>query len=223
MRALLLVMCLHLAGVAFGDENIYYDTANRIGVDPILLQSVVKVESGGYPWTINVDGEPIIFATKSDLLSGYRWISEHPYLVRTYRNRAWHRHWFATLHDAETYFVTERDADRVSRLPRKLQTSIRRVNPINTDFGVMQINWRQHHRAAGDNIERLVDPRFNLEFGCRLLAGLIGRYGTWQGIARYHSATPALQIKYQKRIWVAYQQIKAITARNIDLATGTTY
>lgn len=214
MRSLVLMLCLLFAHRTAA--NVYYDTAARYGLDPILLQAIAKVESNGKAWVMNIDGEPMHFKSKTQLLAYHAHISERPFLVRTHRDGQWKLDWFRTDGEAEAYFLRARAVDAELRIPKKspYRSTFRRPRLENIDVGAMQINLRWHKARAGVSLERLVEPTFNLDYAARYLASLIAEHGTWQGIARYHSTTPSRQLAYQKRVRDAYLGIRALTERN---------
>lgn len=214
MRRVAILLCLLFTQRA--GANIYYETAARYGLDPILLQAIAKVESNGKAWVMNIDGEPMHFKSKQELLSYHAHISERPYLVRTYRDGQWKLNWFRTDAEAEAFFLRARVRDPELRISKKspFRTTFRKPRLENTDVGAMQINLRWHKARAGVSLERLVEPTFNLDYAARYLASLIAEHGTWQGIARYHSTTPSRQRAYQERVRDAYLSIRALTQRN---------
>jgi soluble lytic murein transglycosylase-like protein len=68
------------------------------------------------------------------------------------------------------------------------------------DVGIAQINSIHFRELAGYGIkpEHLQDACVGTYVGAWQLARVIKRYGnTWEGVARYHSATPAFNQRYQ--------------------------
>lgn len=55
------------------------------------------------------------------------------------------------------------------------------------DLGCMQIN-HHYHAARFASLRHMLDPRLNVEYAARFLAGLKQRHGTWaMAVARYHA------------------------------------
>ena len=58
------------------------------------------------------------------------------------------------------------------------------------DYGLMQINWASHRKAirqAGRTRTALLDPEFNVEYGCRLLSYCSNNSKSLYGIVRQYS------------------------------------
>ncbi|MBV8046440.1 MAG: lytic transglycosylase domain-containing protein [Paludibacterium sp.] len=87
------------------------------------------------------------------------------------------------------------------------------------DLGVMQINtgaWldlaaRAHF--AGDRAEAYRQLRddtcYNVQVGAWILRRAIDEYpgDVWRGVGRYHSATPALNARYQRQVQAAWRRL----------------
>jgi soluble lytic murein transglycosylase-like protein len=55
------------------------------------------------------------------------------------------------------------------------------------DLGCMQIN-HHYHSEHFTSLRHMLDPRFNVDYAARFLAGLKKRHGTWaMAVARYHA------------------------------------
>ena len=55
------------------------------------------------------------------------------------------------------------------------------------DLGCMQIN-HHYHREHFASLGQMLDPRLNVDYAARFLAGLKARHGTWAlAVARYHA------------------------------------
>ena len=55
------------------------------------------------------------------------------------------------------------------------------------DLGCMQINYRYHHEAFA-SVAGMLDPRSNVDYAAKFLAGLHARHQTWtMAVARYHA------------------------------------
>ena len=77
------------------------------------------------------------------------------------------------------------------------------------DIGMAQINSQHWPQLAkmGIKPEQLYDPCVASFVGAWMLKKNIDTHGlTWQGVARYHSATPALNQRYQARLYAALER-----------------
>ena len=81
----------------------------------------------------------------------------------------------------------------------------------NVDIGLMQINWRtwgESVRALGFDAYDLLDPRTNMEMGCRVLAqALSGRGSFLARLGRYHSLRPERGRWYARRVMAAAREL----------------
>lgn len=205
MRATLVAFLLAFASGVWADD--YLSAAQRHGIDPDLLRAVAIVESNGYPWTFNVDGEPLRFATKKDALDYYRYVRANPVMLRTVRKGVYRYRWYASAIDAEQDYLQARQEDAQLRLPRTHAAMLRVVQADNTDVGRMQINWRTHGHRVGVTFDRLLEPAVNMEYGARHLSELVRAYGLWEGVGRYHSPTPWRRTSYANKVYRTYQQL----------------
>jgi soluble lytic murein transglycosylase-like protein len=85
------------------------------------------------------------------------------------------------------------------------------VQPLNTnsskDIGLMGINTvhlapTEPLGLAGFTTQALLDPCTNVRVGAWLLKRKFVKYGEgWFAVGAYHSLTPALNARYQRKIW----------------------
>lgn len=181
--------------------------AQRHGVDVYLFQAVAKVESNTYPWTLNIDGEPLRFRSKDELLAYYRHVRKHPIMLRTVRGGYYRYSWYGTVRQAEQEYRSAKTEDERLGLRPDMRTKLRQVNPDNVDLGLMQINWREHGKYIRGGYETLIEPAANADYAAQHLAGLIRRYGIWGGVGRYHSPTSWRQQNYVGKVYRAYREI----------------
>ena len=76
------------------------------------------------------------------------------------------------------------------------------------DIGKMQINsiWLTELEKHNIDENDLLDPCQNILVGAWILRRSIDKYGfNWKGIAAYHSATPALNLRYAWKIYKKWQ------------------
>jgi hypothetical protein len=193
--------------------NLYETNSRKYGVDPYLIQAIAYVESAGRPWTINIDGEAFGFNNRNDVIKYLRHVESRPWMVSVTLNGKTTYRWFATEQKAQEQYHSY-----VASLGTTSRIRARKVNPNNTDIGLMQVNWRYHGNQVGVTQEELLDPSVNMDYATRLLAGLIRQHGVWPGIARYHSSKSLNQKIYQQKIWTAYQRLKAHS--RVDIASN---
>lgn len=194
-RLIVAAVCLWLVPISV-HANLYDVFANKYRLDPYLIKAIAYVESGGHPWTVNMDGRPFFFDTKAAAILFVTERQHTPCYVELSQKGEIRRAWFAELYQAQRYAV--------SLSPRAIAGCL---NPRNVDIGLMQINWRYHQQEAGLTLSEMFDPIFNIDYASRFLAGLIEKHGIWTGIARYHSNRPANQATYTRKVWKAYQAL----------------
>ena len=107
------------------------------------------------------------------------------------RERPWP--WTLNIQGKGYFFPTR--AAALAKLKASLAAGIR-----NVDIGLMQINWRVHHKRLGSP-EKALDPYFNLQTGLAILFEEIRATGDlWRAIGQYHSHTPARAGDYATRV-----------------------
>lgn len=80
------------------------------------------------------------------------------------------------------------------------------------DLGCFQINHRWHGSRFA-SLEAMLHPQTNADYAARLLARLKGRHGSWRAaVGAYHSATPALAVRYLARF------DRALAAQSVEAA-----
>ena len=101
--------------------------------------------------------------------------------------------WTVMARGKGRYFRSRADAvDAVRTLLRE--------GTYNIDVGCMQVNLR-YHGLAFRSLEEAFDPVVNVAYAAGFLKDLHGRHGTWdEAVRRYHSATPALHTRYQRKV-----------------------
>ncbi len=187
--------------------------AQRHGIDLYLIQAVAKVESNAYPWTLNLDGEPLRFRSKEDLITYYRHVREHPIMIRTVRGGYYRYSWHGSAKQAESHYLAAKVEDDRLGLRQEARAKLRRVDPDNVDLGIMQVNWREHGKYVRGGYESLIEPSVNADYAARHLADLIRRYGIWGGVGRYHSPTSWRQQNYVGKVYRAYKEIYSSALR----------
>lgn len=217
MRWTAFVAILSLAPIAAQGDPLLA-AAQRHGVDLYLFQAVAKVESNGHPWTLNLDGEPLRFRSKEDLIAYYRHVRERPIMLRTVRGGYYRYSWHSSAKQAEGDYLAAIAEDERLGLRREMRAKLRRVDPENVDLGIMQINWREHGKKLRIGYETLVEPSVNTDYAARHLADLIRQYGVWGGVGRYHSPTSWRQQNYVGKVYRAYREIYSGAMRHASHA-----
>ncbi len=78
----------------------------------------------------------------------------------------------------------------------------------NIDVGCMQISLKYHAKEF-DNLEDILDPENNVEYGAKFLKSLYNRHKSWnEAISRYHSSIPKNKIKYLKKVRVFWSDLR---------------
>jgi hypothetical protein len=85
----------------------------------------------------------------------------------------------------------------------------------NIDIGLMQLNFRAHRRAF-PNLEKALDPEWNIGYAAYFLTHLYRRSDkSWvQAVAHYHSRKPEHHLTYQRKVIRAWH---ALRGRQKDL------
>lgn len=201
--------------------DIYAAAAGRHGIDPLLFQAIAHVESSGHPWTLNIDGEPLRFQGRDDLLAYYRHVRERPVMLRTVRGGVYSYMWYGTALQAEQDYLVARREDARLGLAGERAAVLRVVKADNVDIGMMQINWIHNGRRLGVRFEALVEPKTNTEYAARILANLIRQHGLWNGVGRYHSGTPWRQQAYTRKVYNAYRTLRGVASRQVPFSGDT--
>lgn len=78
----------------------------------------------------------------------------------------------------------------------------------NIDVGCMQVNL-MHHPDAFAGVEAALDPRSNVAYGARFLAGLREATGSWaRAVERYHTAEPVRGQAYRDRVYAHWDGLR---------------
>lgn len=81
------------------------------------------------------------------------------------------------------------------------------------DLGPMQINtiWIEHFKPYVNPEQILYNGCINLQVGAWILKSRINEAGDfWEGVGAYHSRTPHLNVRYQKKVYQASLNIQPI-------------
>ena len=83
----------------------------------------------------------------------------------------------------------------------------------NVDIGLMQVNWRtwkETVKGLGLSAYDLLDPRINLQLGCRVLAEAMATRGSFETrLGRYHSRHRERGRRYARRVLAAARELEA--------------
>jgi soluble lytic murein transglycosylase-like protein len=109
---------------------------------------------------------------------------------------------------AQTYGISSDLLRAIAQHESGLRPDVQQLNTNNTrDIGLMGINTvhiaaTEPLGVAGFSVQALLDPCTNVRVGAWLLKRKFIRYGEgWFAVGAYHSLTPELNAKYQRKIW----------------------
>lgn len=201
--------------------------AEKYGISPAILSSIVIKESSGKPWTFNVDGEGMYFPSKKSAIRGfkallsYRWLLKYKIADKQYERRFFkHEHqalnWISKENRRSTSnsipMLTLKAGKRV-KLEKVGDVVVRRLSLVNTDIGLSQISYRWHGKALKDsvNFTDWLDPAFNLDYAAKHIKELINRYNgdVIVAIAHYHSSNETLQSAYLAKFMPTFRKESA--------------
>ena len=86
VKKLMVLNCIFYTGISFASIDKYRSLieshAREKGVPIPIISSIIRKESGGQPWSMNIDGESFRFKSKNDAIHAIKKLkSNHP-LVR---------------------------------------------------------------------------------------------------------------------------------------------
>ena len=74
----------------------------------------------------------------------------------------------------------------------------------NIDLGVMQLNFYWHGKYF-KNIEEMLTPSSNINYGAKFLSDLYRQHGSWQKAVRYyHSSSPEHYKQYSRKVLISW-------------------
>ncbi len=74
----------------------------------------------------------------------------------------------------------------------------------NIDLGVMQLNFYWHGKNF-KNIEEMLTPLHNINYGAKFLSNLYQQHGSWQKAVRYyHSSKPEHHKQYSRKVLISW-------------------
>ena len=74
----------------------------------------------------------------------------------------------------------------------------------NIDLGVMQLNFYWHGKHF-ENIEEMLTPSSNINYGAKFLSDLYRQHGSWQKAVRYyHSSSPEHYRQYSRKVLISW-------------------
>ena len=74
----------------------------------------------------------------------------------------------------------------------------------NIDLGVMQLNF-YWHGSHFKNIEEMLTPSSNINYGAKFLSDLYRQHGSWQKAVRYyHSSSPEHYKQYSRKVLISW-------------------
>lgn len=223
MRQLFVAMLLAPATALASPYDAMIDSAAyRHGVDPIVMRTLVAVETQKLPWSFNVDGEGFRFDSASVAIRALWQISHTNWMVKIRPTKGdTIRQLFPNQASARAYFDSYRrsvqgapGAAVILRTdPEKSvgrgEARIRQLWMLNTDIGIAQINYRFHGRNVA-NVQKWFDPAFNLDYAASYLAKLKAKHGSdITAAGYYHSKNKKDRDIYMAKFMEAYRKEKS--------------
>lgn len=121
-------------------------------------------------------------------------------------------------HAAQTFHVPATIIVSVMKIENGWNGAAIRNKNGTYDLGVMQVNssWLSQLTKYGITKNDLqFDPCINVHTATWILAKGLAKGEGWQGVGNYHSATPIHNLKYRKKVKIAYDNMqKALKEEN---------
>ncbi len=221
MRALALCAILYSTGSAASQYDALINAAaQRHGVDPVVLRSIVQVETQKHPWSFNVDGEGFKYSSKAEAVNALYRLNQIPWMVKIRPVEGSQvRRFFPTQHSASAFYSAYQQQQAATGKPQvRLNTDngksvdrgearIRKLWMLNTDIGIAQINYR--YFGDGRPVQHWFDPSYNLDFAASLLAKHKRRTGSEiEAAGLYHSGTKKYRDRYMEKFMPVYNMEK---------------
>lgn len=90
-----------------------------------------------------------------------------------------------------------------------------RAGVLSVDCGLLQINWKYHHRLLG-TVRQAMAPYLNIAAGARLLRSHYDTTASWyKAVARYHNADPTIGGNYAKSVFKILSRLPDGTAPGV--------
>ncbi len=119
--------------------------------------------------------------------------------------RAWP--WTLNAGGDSAYFQTKEAA--LDSLKDRIEKGV-----TNIDIGCMQLNYRWHKKFF-NNLNEMMSPKKNVDYGARFLKKLHQRHGSWEkAVKYYHSSKSKFNVKY-------YRKVRAVWKRENNLSSLT--
>lgn len=223
MRHLFIAMLLApVTALASPYDAMIDSAAYRHGIDPIVMRTLVAVETQKRPWSFNVDGEGFRFDSASIAIRALWQISHTNWMVKIRpTNGDTIRQLFPTQASARAYFNAYRQSVQGTAAAAVILRSdseksvergearIRQLWMLNTDIGIAQINYRFHGQNVA-NVQKWFDPSFNLDYAASFLARLKAKHGSDIAAAGYyHSKNKKDRDIYMAKFMEAYRKEKS--------------
>ena len=195
----LLGIALCLSGPAIG-ADVFERAGKRHGVDANLLRSIAKQESQGHPWTLNFGGHSLYLPDRETMLRVFKASRNNPWLVTlSYKDgRPVRRVFFPSSKNGAAF------RDHMKKQADVRNARMTKLDILNVDIGLMQINWRWH-KDKFPSVEAMGDVEGNVNYAARYLAELIREYGIIRGVGYYHHRKSTKRWKdYYRRIYHHY-------------------
>lgn len=179
--------------------DLYDCMGHRYSVESALLRAISTAESHGYPWTVDLNGNPFFFSSRDKAIEFVNLAKVRTWLVVvSYSDRPDERY----LYDSEA----SANALRAS-LKGISNFTVKHVDSSNVDIGLMQVNW-SYHSTEVPSLERLMDTDYNVAFAAKLLSDLIKKHkNVWTAVGYYHSSDPDEQKRYETIVKAIYEKM----------------
>lgn len=104
----------------------------------------------------------------------------------------------------------------ISRCFNSIENALKFANRSdNVDLGLMQINYLWWGKKLGYSKRELLDPKINIQVGCKILRMLLDKYKSYvEAVKRYHSSNPKLNSVYLRKAEEAYWEYREWARRH---------
>jgi hypothetical protein len=111
--------------------------------------------------------------------------------------RAWP--WTLNAGGDSAYFQTKEAA--LNSLKDRIKKGV-----TNIDIGCMQLNYRWHKKFF-NNLNEMMSPTKNVDYGARFLKRLHERHGSWEkAVKYYHSSKSKFNVKYYRKVRAVWKR-----------------
>lgn len=167
-----------------------------------LLLAMALTESRLNPWAINIDGIPVFPASKSDALSILKSVASGNLYGIYLQNGSLRKSGFYRSKDEAAHNLLKYTNLKWKAIKNKGQ-SIRKLNPINSDVCLLQINYKYHGDTGFDSVNDMFDIDKCIKYSAKYLSTLINRHGITKGIGCYNTCGTKLKSVQTRNKYIA--------------------